>query len=462
MAETASRSKPRGLTRSMKLMGVLLLTLSAVTPASSVFVGVPDVLNQAGTGAVVSLILAALMALPIAYVYAELSSAFPIAGGEYAMTGRTLGPAAGYAILGLTTFVNMVAAAVLALGIAPYLADLLPGVDARIVGLAMIALTTAMGVLHVRANAWVTGVFLGLELLALGVLTMLGLMHPARDPVAFVIHPILVHAGALAPASLGIIGLATSVSIYVFNGFGGAVYFAEEMHEAPRQMARTILWATAITIATIFIPVAAVLIGTPDLKGLLGSENPFGDFVRARGGPLMASAVNAAVALAILNALLATILQNARFFFSTGRDKAWHPWLDQAFLLTHPKFHSPWAATLAAGATAAALCFVDKDLLLKLAGASLSITYVALCLAMLAGRRTGSTAHAPFRPGWAVVMPVLGLIGTAYVLWSAVQDPDAGQLSLKATAAVIAAALAYYVLVVRRRGAWRVQDPEDG
>ena len=111
----------------------------------------------------------------------------------------------------------------------------------------------------------------------------------------------------------------------------------------------------------------AVLVGRagPE-QALFASDNPFGDFVRARGRPVLSAAVNAAVVLAILNAVLATMLQNGRFFFSTGRDQAWHPWLDYRFTLTHPKFHSPWFATLGAGATAAVMCFLGEDQLLKL------------------------------------------------------------------------------------------------
>ena len=83
----------------MRVVGALLLTLSAVTPASSVFVIVPGVIAQAGTGAFISMAVAALLAVPIAYVYAELSSAFPIAGGEYSLVGRGIGPASGFAML---------------------------------------------------------------------------------------------------------------------------------------------------------------------------------------------------------------------------------------------------------------------------------------------------------------------------------------------------------------------------
>src|ERR1700686_45423 len=116
------RKKSRPLKRSMRVTGTLLLTLSAVTPASSVFVIVPGVVAQAGTGAFLSMFAAALLAVPIAYVYAELSSAFPIAGGEYCMVGRAVGHGSGFAVMGLTVAGNMLAPAVLALGASEYIA----------------------------------------------------------------------------------------------------------------------------------------------------------------------------------------------------------------------------------------------------------------------------------------------------------------------------------------------------
>ena len=39
--DQAIAARPAPLKRSMRVMGVLLLTLSGVTPASSVFIGVP-------------------------------------------------------------------------------------------------------------------------------------------------------------------------------------------------------------------------------------------------------------------------------------------------------------------------------------------------------------------------------------------------------------------------------------
>ena len=95
-----SRPSPRPFVRSMKVFGVLLLTLSAITPASSAFVIIPGIIQQAGTWALISLAAAALVATAMAFVYAELASAWPLAGGEYAMAGRTLGPFAGFVLMG--------------------------------------------------------------------------------------------------------------------------------------------------------------------------------------------------------------------------------------------------------------------------------------------------------------------------------------------------------------------------
>ena len=145
-ATLTDEQKPRALKRSMRVIGALLLTLSAITPASSVFVIVPGVIKQAGTGAFLSMFAAALLAVPIAYVYAELSSAFPIAGGEYCMVGRAVGRGSGFAILGLTVASNMLAPAVLALGASDYIAVVIPDLNQIAVAITIIAVTTLLGI----------------------------------------------------------------------------------------------------------------------------------------------------------------------------------------------------------------------------------------------------------------------------------------------------------------------------
>jgi len=451
--------KPRALKRSMRVIGTLLLTLSAVTPASSVFVIVPGAITQAGSGAFLSMAAAAILAIPIAYVYSELASAFPIAGGEYSMVGRSVGAAVGFATFGLTITSNMLAPAVLALGASTYLAVVVPDLNPIVVGMTIIAATTVLGILHIRTNAWVTGVFLLLELLALAVLAVLGFLDVKRSLWEIITHPVVVSQSALHPTPLAAIGVATSVSIFAYNGYGAAVYFAEEMHEAPQLIARTILWALVITVVTELVPLTAVLMGAPNLQALLGSTSPFSDFITAVGGYALSVVIGLSVALAILNAVLATLLQNARFFYSTGRDGTWHPRINDAFLVTHDRFNSPWIATLAAGISSMAMCLLGLQWLLVITGTGIALIYAAVCIAAIAGRTTGTTKHAVYRMPLYPLWPVLGLLALAYVFYTSAIDPDIGRPSLLINSVVMVVALAYYGLRVRRKGNFAFRDP---
>jgi len=444
----------------MKMIGCLLITLSSVTPASSIFVIVPGVVAQAGTGALLSFIGAGFVSLLIAYVYAELASAFPLTGGEYAIVGRTLGPLAGFIILGVNMIVLLLNITVVALGLASYINAVLPGTGVITDGLACVMFTTLCALLNVRTNALITGAFLALELLALVVVTLLGALHPARPFLHMFTHPVFLDAaGHIAPASFGVIGLATSVSIFAFYGYGNAVYLGEETHDAPRHIARAVLWALVISVVSQALPLAAALWGAPDLAGMFGSENMFVEFVRARGGTTLGNIINVSVALAIINADIAVVVLVSRMLFSSGRDRVWAAPINRFLTQVSPRFGSPWAATLVTGALACLLCFVDLNLLLVVTGTTIVVVYGALCMAVIAGRRTGTTSHAFYRMPFYPWPPVIALLMLVYVIYTNYLDPKVGRPSLLAAALIILAAAAYYKFVLARRGPWVLNAP---
>ena len=436
----------------MTVTGVLLLTLSAVTPASSVFVIIPGIIAQAGTGAFISLTAAALVALAMALVYAELASAFPHAGGEYAMMGRTLGPFVGYVFMGMNVIGSTLAPAVLALGAADYVGSIWPNAPRTPFAMGIVAVSMLLGVLNIRLNAWVTGVFLLVEMVALVVLAGLGFTHIHRSPTVFLIHPLSLHLGQLTPTPIAMMGLATAVAVFSYNGFGAAVYFSEEMHEAPKRVARTILLALALTVAFEFVPVTAVLMGSSDLRVLLGSPAPFSAFLRETGGAGIDTLVSLGIALAIVNAVIATVLMNARFLFSSGRDGIWNGVVNSALVRIHGRFQSPWIATLLAGASAMVACLIPFHVLLVMNGAGVVLMYLLLCLGAIAGRVTGATAHAAYRMPLFPVAPVFALLTLGYVVYANWLDLDVGRPSLVFSLALVIAATGYFLLLRRRRG----------
>lgn len=448
-----SVAAPPRLRRGLKVVGALLITLSAISPASSVFVIAPGVIGQAGTGAIWSFLAAGVVGVFMAFVYAELGSAFPLTGGEYAIVSRVLGRLPGFLVMGLILVTQVIIVAVIALGVGIYLAAVFPGLDGPVVAAVTVVVAAAFGVLDIKLNAWVTGVFLGIEILALVVVAALGFLHVERplfaEPVA---------ASPPAAVAFGVIGAATAIAIFAYNGYGSAVVLGEETTDAGRGIAKAILWALVITVAAEIIPVAAVLLGAPSLDGLFSAGNMMEYFITERAGSGTNTVISLVIALAIINAVLAILLLTARLFFSTARDSVWPRSAGRVLGSIHPKFHTPWGATLVVGVLSAAVCFVDLQVLLVVTGSSLIVVYAALCLAALFGRRNGSTAHAEYKMKWFPVPPVLALAALVYVSYQTATDPAVGRPSLLVTAGILVLAGLGYAL---RRKHWVLRGPDD-
>ncbi len=445
-------TNPPALDRSLRTAGVLFLTLSVTTPTSSVFVIVPGMLQVAGSGALAAMLLAGLVCLATAVIYAELSSTWPDAGGEYVMVARTLGPMAGFAMLGVNVFNNLLFPPVAALGIAVVLATVWPALPTVPVAVVVMAFAMLVGIFDVRINAVVTGAFLLVEVGALAVVAWLGFGRPVRSVATALFHPVAVTGDALAPASWGAIGLATSIAIFALSGYGAAVYFGEEMREAPARIARAIMLALAATLALETLPLIAGLASAPDLTAFFTADDPFGALVTLLGGRTLGAWVAVGVVVAIVNAVIAGILATARFFYATARDGSWGRPIDRWLVTLHPRATSPVTATLVSGGIGIGCCFVPLRLLLVLSGSGLVAIYAGMTLAVVAGRRSGVTAgasyHMPFYP-LAPLAAATMLVAVAWLNWL---DVEEGRFALIATLAQIGMSVVYYRLVLQRRG----------
>jgi len=447
------------LSRTLGVWGVLFLTLSITTPASSVFVIAPGILESAGTGAVWAIAVAAVVSIAISYVYAELSSAWPVAGGEYVFVSHTLGPAAGFVMLAVNLISNILIAPVLALGISEMLATFIPGLPAVPVAIAFLAASTLVGILNIRLNAWLTGAFLIIELIALVVVVVLGLLEPV-NPAAQFFSPAVTEGGRLVPMTLAGFGTATAVAIFAFNGPGCAIYFGEEMHDSARRLSRAILASSILAIVSIGLPVVAALVSAPDVAAFLADPDPFTSFVSDRGGPILASFVSGGVVLAIVNAIIASLLACARFLYGSARDRSWNLWLDEALGAIHPRWGSPWLGTLIVGAVTIASCLLPLSFLLVLSGAGLIVIYAGIAVASLVGRRRGLRMTAPYRMPLFPWPPLITLTALSVVIWATWLDAEEGRVALVATGAQIGVALIYYRLVLARRG-WSARIPAE-
>jgi amino acid transporter len=178
------------LSRSIGILGNVFITLSGVTPASSVFIIAPVALVAAGSGSFLAFVFAAVVGVFMAFCWAELSAAYPIAGGDYALVwhsfkGRSSWLAGPLSFITFALYVDFIAfiPAVIALGMGTYL-GVVVSVNAKVLGAIVLLVAAAIAILNIKLNAVITGVFLAIELAALAAVTILGFSPWWAAPMA--------------------------------------------------------------------------------------------------------------------------------------------------------------------------------------------------------------------------------------------------------------------------------------
>jgi amino acid transporter len=452
-AAPAASGSPQKLKRSIGIVGGTLLTLSCVTPASTLFVVVPDLFSSLGTATALTIAIGSLLCIAVAFCYSELGTLIPSAGGEYAMVSTMAGRLAGWLVFVLSLLVVMIVPPVIAMGTADYLAPIVH-LNPSMAGAGVMLLATLAGLLDLRANAWITGVFLVLEVIAAAVVAVLGFTHSQRGLGSLTSMQVAGSGGHTDTVTAMLVVSGLAIALFITQGFSTAVYLSEELENPRRNVARTVLATLAISTVIILVPVVAITMGASDLSTLTGGD--ISSMVTAWSNSAVGTFVSLCVALAIINAGIVMVIQNSRVLFASARDKAWPEPINQS-LSRLGRFGSPWVATLLVGVPGALLCFVNLDTLYGVTGVSVTAMYLLVAVAALLARR-GQHRHTPAwrMPLWPA-MPVLLIAVLAYIL------SQQEMTYLLWTGGITAVATLYWAFYLRprRESRWLVSIPED-
>ncbi|WP_329554806.1 APC family permease [Streptomyces sp. NBC_00696] len=449
-----SQSKnPQQLKRSIGIVGGTLLTLSCVTPASTLFVVVPDLFGSLGTATALTIAIGSVLCIAVAFCYSELGTLIPSAGGEYAMVSTLAGRLAGWLVFVLSLLVVMIVPPVIAMGTADYLAPI-AHLNPSMTGAGVMLLATLAGLLDLRANAWITGIFLVLEVIAAGVVALLGFTHSQRGIGSLTSMQVAGTHGHTDTVTAMLVVSGLAIALFVTQGFSTAVYLSEELENPRRNVARTVLATLAISTVIILVPVVAITMGASDLSTLTGGD--ISTMVTAWSNSAVGTFVSLCVALAIINAGIVMVIQNSRVLFASSRDKAWPQPVNTLFSKLG-RFGSPWVATLAVGIPGAILCFVNLDTLYGVTGVSVTGMYLLVAVAALLSRRGHHRhTHAWRMPLWPA-MPILLIAVLAYILTQ--QETT----YLLWTGGIVTAATLYWAFYLRPRKEtrWLISLPEE-
>lgn len=345
---------------------------------AGIFTALAPAAAAAGSGLLIGLAVAALVAYCNATSSARLAARYPQSGGTYVYGRERLGEFWGY-LAGWGFVAGKTAScAAMALTVGVYV---WPG-GARAVAVAAVVALTAVNYVGVRKSALLTRVIVAVVLgvLAVAVVLVAGSGDPGR---------LTIGAGVTAGGVLQSAGLL----FFAFAGYARIATLGEEVRDPARTIARAIPLALGIALI-VYAVVAVAVLAQLGSAALATSTAPLADAVRAAGVPGWVPLVSVGAAVAALGSLLALILGVSRTTLAMARDRHLPPGL----AAVHTRFGSPHRAELAVGAVVAVLAAT-----LDLRAAIGFSSFAVLVYYAVANASAWTLGHR--------VVPAVGLIG---------------------------------------------------
>ncbi|KJE23538.1 amino acid/polyamine/organocation transporter, APC superfamily [Frankia torreyi] len=331
-----STAMPQELQRRLGMFDAVMIGLGAMIGAG-VFAAVGPAAQAAGSGLLLGLAFAAVVAYCNATSSARLAACYPASGGTYVYGRERLGVFWGY-LAGWAFVVGKTAScAAMALTVGFYV---WPGQAHAVAVVAVVALT-AVNYVGVQKSAWLTRVIVAVVLTVLAAVVVAAVTSATSDAARLDIG---------ADATFGGVLQAAGLLFFAFAGYARVATLGEEVRDPARTIPRAIPTALGITLAVY----AAVAVGALMVLGpqrLAEATAPLSDTVRAAGVGWLAPIVRGGAAVAALGSLLALILGVSRTTLAMARDRH----LPHALAAVHPRFAVPHRAELLIGAVVAVL-----------------------------------------------------------------------------------------------------------
>lgn len=317
--------------------------------------------------------LGGLLALAGALSFAELSTMFPRAGGDYVYLreayGSLLGFLSGWASF-FVTFSGSVAS--LALGFTSYVSFYVPALNpvhsywsfevlgrtagfslAQISAAALILLFSAVQMLGVRRGSNLQNV---LSLSKVGALIALVLLAATIGNGKLAHFRPFFEPGDIPWSALGVAFIPV---LFTYGGWNAIVYLAAEVENPAANLPRALLRANLLIMVLYLAVNAAFIYGLP-VEKMQGTIKAAEFATSALFGHGTAAWLNAVIAVSILGALNAVIMTGPRIYYAMARDGLFF----RALSRVHPRFRTParaiglqafWACILVLSGTFATL-----------------------------------------------------------------------------------------------------------
>ncbi|MFT3718941.1 APC family permease [Pseudorhodoferax sp.] len=355
-----------------------------------------------------------LVALVGALCYAELSAAYPSAGGEYHFLARAFGR--GTALLyawARFTVITTGSIALLGFVFGDYMAQLVPlgPYGSALWAAVATLLLTALNLRGIRsgaeAQAWLTVAEVGgLVLIVAAALWAGGTGAGATPPAA---------AGPATPAG---IGFGMVFVLLTFGGWNDAACISADLPDR-RAIARALL-SSVLIVTVLYLLVNWAYWSVLGLAGMAQSPAVASAVLAAAFGPRAGQLVAAMVAVAALTSMNATMIVGARTASALGRDwpalRVLAAWDDARRV---PRHALPIQCALALTLIALGVAFKGGfQAMVEYTAPVFWLFFLLVGIALLRLRATDAARERPFRVPLYPLVPLLFCASSAWMLWS--------------------------------------------
>ncbi len=310
---------------------------------SGIFMNPSVVARHVGSGLLVMLVWIAggAIALLGAGIFAELAARRPHDGGLYAYLRDAFHPALafifGWCLLLVSQSGGMAAAAVT---FAAYFEPLTGWqTSTAAVGVAAIALFTAINALGVRTGTSTQNAFMVVKILAIVAFAAIGLTN-VHAPAAATRLP---QTGAV----FGALGLAMVPVLFAYSGWQTSSFMTAELKEPAKTLSRGML-VGVVTVVLLYLAVNAACLRILGVEGLAATNTPASDIARLAFGQVGLRVMATVIALSTLGFLSNQILTSPRVYFQMAADGSFF----KPLAWVNARTHAPVIAILLQGLVA--------------------------------------------------------------------------------------------------------------
>ena len=438
LVETITEEVKSKFTRTIGLVGVIIISLSAMLPG--IFVTPTFAAEIMGPGIWLAYLFAASVVLPGALSKSELSSGMPSSGGSYVYLERTYGPLIG-TISGLGLWASFLLKSAFSLiGFSAYFIVVTTyfDIEMELMTLSMSALVLIV-VVNLLGVSKVKAVQAPIVFMTVALLTFICIASFFADGFDASI-PIdgAMNANGWALAEAAAFVFVAYAGVTKVAAIGGEVKNPEK--NLPAGILLSLLIATVLYSVIAFLMMAAI----PGDEWWIGTngkvvENPIFVFAETVAGSKFGVVAAALSVLTMISMALAGILASSRFLFAMARDNL----LPQALEEVNVKFETPhWPILLTGIAMALAIFFVPLKDVVKLASGFKIMIFMMINSCVIILRQTSKehdwnpSYNSPMYPYIQLWGIVAGAVLIAFI---------GNKAFIGAAAAVVAGAATYFL-----------------